>query len=862
MRNYNEPLLNHPPVRCISSCLDSSETARGVRKQYWSEYLRNVCLEDETKWRNKCASMLRRIRRIKDAMEDGSSRREISGLSPSLRENRMQTAIEDYSIQTGLDYEQSKSVLVVGERGGTPENRLRNFIEAATPPLMDAMTLHADPAFQDDDRLAEERSVFYQLSVWLLSRSKWLVLVSVFVGFFYNASFLSAVPLVATSVIGLSYFPFAPHGLWKWLLAVSVFVLAIKILFQIPSLCDSGSFICLASKFTKQGDPVCPSLYIATNLMRLGLYKVPLTDSAAIQSWISLIWTELFTIASLSLHLRSLYLSGRLESDPYIQAGGSRPSKDLYAIRFLLCLLITTLLITDWNRISASKIPVFSKSLLGEGISRNYFSPWQVVAVTFFVFQIVLDRCVYTLMSYAPNHSVVVRWTRINACIQFGFLVFAMNLRISIPFFCIYAAYLVLTCYQLAFDIRPVGGKSGFLWRPGWFSYYCYRAYLAVPFLDELRQLCDWVATPATSLSLFMWFKVEDCVHNLRFVQAEMDSRQSLPSTRADRTCGGFAAIIGMVAIITGPLVFFSGLNVLREPNPVVSVIPGLGPTSMKIWIGIDHLKILLYSSSQVETIPVNSDSVKTDEVLAPLLVMQSSDLQLIRFPPFSDVEFTLSPPLRAALQSALTSSPKRNATIKAEWSFNRELSSFLTTVNTETFIPARSVLEALTTPKNSSSINVPNLFPSVVYLDSSPSGKIVPEEGLHPETVLTINTDAQGTQWWSWTDPSSSGMLCLGERSMGAGSASYSISVVGLYFGVVLTVGRFLRLSILGSSKRIDVEELPCTETVMHLCQGIHIARIFKDIDTEKRLYYDLVKLFRDPQLLIAATGETTIQR
>jgi hypothetical protein len=43
-----------------------------------------------------------------------------------------------------------------------------------------------------------------------------------------------------------------------------------------------------------------------------------------------------------------------------------------------------------------------------------------------------------------------------------------------------------------------------------------------------------------------------------------------------------------------------------------------------------------------------------------------------------------------------------------------------------------------------------------------------------------------------------------------------------------------------------------------MNLCQGIHIARLFKDANTEKKLYYDLVRVFRDPHLLIAATGST----
>lgn len=812
MNSYSAPLLNH---NAVTSCLDSSRSSRSIRQNHWTEYLKTVCSEDEAKWRNKCASMLRRIQRLKNP----------ASLSPSLRDNQLQSAIEDYSIETGLDYEQSKSVLVAGEWGGTPtefESRMKAMLE--------------DPAFKDDEILAEGRSLFHQFSVWLLSRSLWVVLFSCFVGFIVNASWLSAVPVITTCVVGLSSFPFPSHFLWKFLLAFSALVLAFKSLLQ----------------FTSSLPPDVPA-------QRLGLYEV---SSPHILGWLSLLWTEIFTIVSILVHFRALHLSGRLSLNPgqaRQQIGSdAQPSKDLYAVRFVLSLIITLFLITDWTTISASKIPNFSKSVLGEGISRNYFSAFQVVAVTLFVFHIVLDRCLYTLMSYEGGDVRVVKMVsvksliRIMTFVQFTLLMFAMNLRVVLPFFLVYSAYLVLTCYQLSFQIRSAGAKK-------WFSYYAYRIYLAVPFLDELRQLCDWVATPATSLSLFMWFKVEDCIQNLRIVQAEMDGRANLPLARADRGCIGFTAIIGVVTIITGPLIFFSGLNVLREPNPVISSVPGLNPTSLKISLELqtNTLRTNLYSSTQLEATCIDSESVKSDEILAPLLVMQSSDLQRIRFPAYSDSPFTISPALRKSLVSALRDAGDANVTVKAEWTLNREFSGFQTILNTQSFVPASSVLAAIE-GKTASAFNVPNLIPAVVYLDSTPSAKIIPERGLHADTKLQLNRDAQNNAWWSLTDPNG-GVMILGERSMGGSGAAYSISVVGLYLGVVLTVGRFLRLSILGSSKRINVEELPCTETVMHLCQGIHIARIFKDIDTEKRLYYDLVKLFRDPQLLIAATGPTT---
>ena len=866
-------------------CLETSIAARKARQELWIEYLRSVCHEDAVKWRNKCGSMLRRIRRIRETMDrsiNAGDAEAIASLSPSMREHRIQTAIEEYSIQTGLDYDQSKSVLdssVIGERGGTADlsadQRLKRFVETASPaPMLEVETVVSisDPAFAADERLSEQRSYLLQFVVWLFARSLWLVVAAVYLGFVVNKSHLAGIPVLAVSVVGLASFPYPPHSLWRILVLFQILVIAAKIGFQFPWVCDSAepwTLFTIASQFTKRGEPYCPPVYIISHANRFGLFKLgEITATAVLQ----LVWTETLVVIALLVHLRSLWLSGRLSLSPHrareFVSGDARPTKDTYTVRFLLALAVTVLLVTNWTTITATKLVSPSSSLLGEGITRNYFSPFQVLAVTLFVFQIVLDRCLYTLMSHSPSsdgsddtmaRSNTARFgIMISVTLQFCLLLVSMNSRLVVPFFVVYSLYLLLTARQLAFDIRPVGGKSGFLWAPGWWSYYAYRAYLLIPFLDELRQISDWVASPATSLSLFMWFKVEDCIQNLRFVQAEMDSRQALPLLRADRACIGVSAIVGLVAIITGPLVFFSGLNVLREPSPVVAHIPGEASTSLTIFLQSGTLRVPLYSSTQVETEPVSADSAKDDQVLAPLTIMKSADLQRISFPAASDVEFGLSPPLLERLGKVLQQQTN-NVTVLAEWNFMRQWSPFTTTLSSIAHVRPETVLHALTNATGGE-IRVAGLVPEAVYLDATPTAKIIQDKGMHKDTKLQLSRSNESA-WWSLHDPSG-GVLCLGERGFGAGSAGgsggYSISVIGLYIGVVLTVGRFIRLSLQGSSKRIPVEELPSTETVMHLCQGIHIARLFKDSDTEKRLYSDLVKLFRDPNLLIAATGPT----
>ena len=851
----------------IGYCLNPAESARKVRQQLWVNSLRARCHEDTLKWQNKCGSMLRRIRRIREAV-DKATGREVESLSPSVRDNRLQTAIEEYSIQTGLAYEESKSALEHGERGGTltePEQRLRQLIiQSTTPPLEEAVSSISDPAFEMDEILADE-NILYQFRVWILSQSFWLVIVSVYLTYlFHGGSFMSAVPVLLVSVVGLSAFPFPPHGLWKFLLAFTLAVIALKLAYQSPWICDDTSVdiwkvFYVATRTTKQGIPYCPQIYVATRATRLGLFKTTWSHLS------ELIGPELAMTLALIIHLRSLSLTGRSFADARkLIFGEIKATKDTYTARFFLSLLVTGMLITDWTTISDTK-PLFGSSssrFLGEGISRNYFSPWQVLAIALFVFQIVLDRCMYTLMSHSPgepsNRRAVVakRVILITVATQFLILLFYMNMRVVVVFFTLYSLYLSLTARQLAFDIRPVGGKSGFLWGPSQLSYYAYRAYLLIPFLDELRMISDWVASPATSLSLFMWFKVEDCIQNLRFIQAEMDNRHNLPLLKADRACIGVSAIVGLIGIITGPLVFFSGLNVLREPNPVVASLPGSLPSAFSIsLLTTDQHRVILYSSTQCEAQSVDPETVKDDEILAPLMAMRSGDLQQVSFPSFSDSDFKPSPPLMNALMQSLEAG---NVTISTEWTFDRSLSSFSTSFSRSVQIPAESVHRVLS--HGSGNVSVPELIPVAVYLDSTPIGRVIEEKGFRKSTTLEF-ISSEGHKWWSLKGEEA--LLCLGERTFGRGpsggaSIGYSISVIGLYIGVVLTVGRFIRLSLQGSSKRIAVEELPETETLMTLCQGIHIARLFKDVNTEKKLYYDLVRLFRDPQLLLAATGST----
>ena len=878
------------PTR-IPSPLSSSPEAITARKSYWISSLRQQCFSDSLKWRNQCASLLRRVRRIRESMPT------VAGPPWISPENRMQAMIEEYSIQTGLDYEQSKIVVDSttprGERGGTTDtdgssSPIRRFIESATPALLQttAYTIEAvvdnsstDPAFKVDGEMCEKSAKATWL-VYVYSRSVWLVLLSYFACFLSDQSWFPSLGILAIIIIGLPRFPYPRHSLWFGLLSYQLLVCGLKTLWQLPTVCDAGPKSWTIFTITQDR---CPPVYVDTLATRIGLRKSPNWPFSNWYDSVTFFSSDLLIIIALILHIRSLYLSGRLSLSPRgartliwavdeenVSVPVGRPTWDFYTYRFVLSLIILVLMIADWGTIASVS------NSLGDSVARNHFSAWQVVAITAFIFQIIFDRCLYTVMSYYPPASGIGIGTSslfaqsrnerspgrrvilLSVSIQSLILLFTMNSRIVLRFFIPYFAYLVLSSRQLAYDIRSLGSQSGLMWAPGSASYWLYRMYLAVPFLDELKQIADWVATPTTALSLFMWFKVEDCLQNLRFIQAEMDSRTaSLPMTRPDRQCVGIAALVGLVAILTGPLIFFSGLNVLRDENPIVTNVGGGMSTSLSIYLQIPGSvpRLELYSSVQVSTHAVEQSVVQDDETLAPLMALKSADLQSVVFPRASDSDWTLSTPLNDLLIKSLGST--ENVTITAQWTFARALSPFMTTLSSSVFVKSADILAAIQSP-HGGELRVPNLIPRAAYLDSTPVAKIITDEGMKQDTKLELDVmDSSGNRWWNLAGPQD--ILCVGERSMNSGGSSISsMSVVGLYLGVVLTIGRFLRLSLQGSSKRIDKEELPSTETLMQVCQGIQIARLFKDTNAENRLYYDLVRLFRDPQLLISATGTT----
>lgn len=86
--------------------------------------------------------------------------------------------------------------------------------------------------------------------------------------------------------------------------------------------------------------------------------------------------------------------------------------------------------------------------------------------------------------------------------------------------------------------------------------------------------------------------------------------------------------------------------------------------------------------------------------------------------------------------------------------------------------------------------------------------------------------------------------------------SAVMSMSVIGVYVTIVYAVGRFLRIIFDRYSERVIYEELPETQKLSEIIEGIFIAQLEGDMVNEKRLYDLLIMVYRSPELMIKMTG------
>lgn len=401
--------------------------------------------------------------------------------------------------------------------------------------------------------------------------------------------------------------------------------------------------------------------------------------------------------------------------------------------------------------------------------------------------------------------------------------------------------------------------------------------YSAIPFVEEIRSLTDWTVTK-TSLDFFMWMKLEDAQQGLYRTKRDMETRRWVTAGAArpnlEKLCQGGLLLIVLFILIVAPIAMFSGLNPALKSNILTSAsLTG----SLLVQSGNSGIRrLVLYKAEQASISPASDQTfdesqIDVSEVFFPTVsdsfLYTSADLQVVIARTLeaehAEAWFQLEFSLEFNGDSSINGNAKGSKRVAFSSNQTAALSAFLSNGSISTDLLISGAISS--TVRVSSRMDVTSVPPlcnlQLTIRDSVGYGFGMSQRNDASCICNTVNPATNGI-----ADQQSCAihLLVASEKvapnivSTGSTTSGSSWSVIGIYLGVVYAVGRFLRLIFQDASKRIIYEELPNTSLLLDLCNGIYIARIQRLLQTEYKLYHQLLHIYRSPELLLNVSRTT----
>ncbi|XP_061378195.1 piezo-type mechanosensitive ion channel component isoform X1 [Danaus plexippus] len=457
--------------------------------------------------------------------------------------------------------------------------------------------------------------------------------------------------------------------------------------------------------------------------------------------------------------------------------------------------------------------------------------------------------------------------------------------------------YLLLSAYQIrcGYPRRIIGN---FLCKSYHFlNMICFRGFMAVPFLFELRTLMDWIWTD-TSMTLMDWLKMEDIFASVfllkcsRYVEDEFPQPRGAKKSATSKYLLGGGVLTFVIAIIWFPLVFFAFGNSVGQPNP---------PTDVTVKIRIGPFLPVYQMSAQSHNIDVYTEQDYTQlsnhyardrNAQTFLSNYMYNDVAVVTINPNSTMKWQISPPELARLEREAVSNaslmvkftyvithPSNNAENPPTMESNREvaLDAYIAGVrNTE----RDTLLQLLAgTAPPDTWLNVKTLFPKFVKVFNK--GTTKPAYQLMPPISGTEDDDARfyrnvqlrlerekDVMYWRVREACESrdflASIPMNNCDM---LVMYTFNdklfpetlnfisgggIIGLYTTFVFLASRVLRGFFSGIYTKIMFDDLPNVDRVLQLCLDIYLVREALELSLEEDLFAKLVFLYRSPETMI----------
>eukprot|EP01133_Synstelium_polycarpum_P001527 gene1527-1783_t len=529
-------------------------------------------------------------------------------------------------------------------------------------------------------------------------------------------------------------------------------------------------------------------------------------------------------------------------------------------------------------------IPLFFTAIPSADITQfleQNVIPRQYIAILLVQFGlIILDRIIYIYRSVKAKFALQVVLT----ILYHAFLFFYFPKLIHKPFdfentwtlvvfYILKCIYLYYSALQICYGY-PILTEGRFL-MDGYSDFHNigFSIYRAIPFVFEMRTLLDWIATD-TTLLFYDWLKFEDLYATIFSVHCRQEwiKRQGRKKGHKqpvfEKFTTGVTFFVGLVLLLWFPLIILSSGLPGSNIEPVTSVKVQVSIMGWSPFVSINQ-DLSLEGAGGISNTFLSPDQFKNlTDYNKFIMPDDQKGTQIIQLSPFSEENWNLSPPAKQQLIQYLNSS---KLSITAEYTLTRS-----GTVNVDipgskvvpmTAVQQMSLINILNSTDSTvpMSFNVTGLFYEFIRLPGVSGGLLYPSNaGKSPAmldvlfTMSTVPNTFPPQQYWSMTDLGGNVLQFYTISSKlpnGLTSTLVSAGIIGLYVGVVLSVGRFLRMYVTGMALRITLENIQVFTEVEKMIDDVLIARQYGDLDLEEELYNELIQVFRQSTVLYEMT-------
>eukprot|EP01155_Anaeramoeba_flamelloides_P031869 Anaeramoba_flamelloidesa90699_145.p1 GENE.a90699_145~~a90699_145.p1 ORF type:complete len:686 (-),score=151.54 a90699_145:41-2098(-) len=395
-----------------------------------------------------------------------------------------------------------------------------------------------------------------------------------------------------------------------------------------------------------------------------------------------------------------------------------------------------------------------------------------------------------------------------------------------------------------------------------------YSVYKLIPFLYELRMLLDWLCTK-TSLDFFEFLKIHDIKASLFCKKCELlgedeeeltEEEKNKPLLFKEKAKTGLTLFILLSLLLFLPILLMS-----KTQDTEVNYI-----NSMKIQVGIKGYSPFFQYSTITSHKTINSN--KEIEIMCKDFKgsLDSKYFQSISISNYSDSFWSITPPKEEQLRLDLATGVA--TTLQIIYEFETEVASGPDSTITRSYTHQKTLsdsetndLAELLNSNGDGSVSFHNFLPLIVNLPRNNEVEDICDQYIDTIMILqginSSQSNSENDRYWGLTTARDTTIYFyarnpdLPEGGLGAMAMS-SGGVIGLYVGIVFSVGRFLRMYVNDISLRIMYDDLPNVDFLYDLIQSLFWCQKEKFFYLEKQFYYHIIDIYRSTEKLIYFTG------